>query len=204
MNRKPEHLWTTDAELLEFYNQRQTIPDEFDSVAKGWVTPAKNQLSCGSCAAFAGTSVVETCMLKAGARYNGLDLSEQFALNCGYNGVAMNGCNGAYPGSYVKWYRSNFDQGQGPHELNMPYQNANPSLTCPVPSSIPVFNAGARVVSVLGDDRCNEDKLKQLVFQYGAVESVIYASDASFQSYRGGVFQGCTSKSYNHAITVVG
>jgi hypothetical protein len=34
-------------------------------------------MSCGSCAAFAATGAHETCMLKAGARMNGLDLSEQ-------------------------------------------------------------------------------------------------------------------------------
>jgi len=50
------------------------------------VTPVKNQLSCGSCAAFAITGAHETCMLKAGARFNGLDLSEQQLIDCGFNG----------------------------------------------------------------------------------------------------------------------
>ena len=44
---------------------------------QGLVTPARDQMSCGSCAAFAATGAHETCMLKAGARMNGLDLSEQ-------------------------------------------------------------------------------------------------------------------------------
>jgi len=52
----------------------------------GLVTSVKNQMSCGSCAAFAITGVHEVCMLKAGARFNGLDLSEQQLLDCGYNG----------------------------------------------------------------------------------------------------------------------
>jgi len=111
-------------------------------------------------------------MLKAGARFDGLDLSEQFVVNCGYNGKSMIGCDGAHPGAYTKWYGKNFFQGQGPHELTMPYQNLNPSLTCPSSTSIPVFNPGARVVSVLGDDFCNEDKLKQLVFQVSIAASL--------------------------------
>ena len=43
-------------------------------------------MSCGSCAAFAATGAHETCMLVSGARFNGLDLSEQQLIDCGYNG----------------------------------------------------------------------------------------------------------------------
>ena len=49
------------------------------------VTSVKDQMSCGSCSAFATTSTHETCMLAAGARFNGLDLSEQFLIDCGFN-----------------------------------------------------------------------------------------------------------------------
>ena len=52
----------------------------------GLVTSVKNQESCGSCAAFAITGVHEACMLKGGARFNGLDLSEQYLIDCGYDG----------------------------------------------------------------------------------------------------------------------
>jgi C1A family cysteine protease len=51
----------------------------------GLVTAVKNQMSCGSCAAFAATGAHETCMLAGGARFNGLDLSEQYLIDCGYN-----------------------------------------------------------------------------------------------------------------------
>ena len=53
---------------------------------QGLITSVKNQESCGSCAAFAITGVHEACMLKGGARFNGLDLSEQYLIDCGYDG----------------------------------------------------------------------------------------------------------------------
>ena len=53
----------------------------------GLVTPAKDQMDCGSCVAFAGAAVMETCMVKAGAKLQGLDLSEQYLIDCGFNDV---------------------------------------------------------------------------------------------------------------------
>ena len=50
------------------------------------MTDAKNQGNCGSCAAFASGGLHETCMAKAGASLNGLDLSEQYLVDCGYDG----------------------------------------------------------------------------------------------------------------------
>ena len=52
----------------------------------GLVTPPKNQGACGSCAAFAAHGLHETCMLKAGAPFTNLDLSEQYIIDCGYDG----------------------------------------------------------------------------------------------------------------------
>ena len=52
----------------------------------GLVTIAKNQGNCGSCAAFAASGLHETCMAKAGAPTAKLDLSEQYLVDCGYDG----------------------------------------------------------------------------------------------------------------------
>jgi C1A family cysteine protease len=59
--------------------------NELPFLLLGLVTSVKNQMSCGSCAAFAITGAHETCMLAGGARFNGLDLSEQYLIDCGYN-----------------------------------------------------------------------------------------------------------------------
>jgi len=130
-------------------------------IFEGLVTPVKNQMSCGSCAAFAATGAHETCMLQAGARYNGLDLSEQMIIDCGYNGKDMDGCHGAHSGSYGKVF-ANILQGQSPHEVNYPYLDTVPKLTCPT-SKPAIYNSGALVMTPMEDFRCSETKLKLLV-----------------------------------------
>ena len=44
-------------------------------------------------------------MVKAGAKKDGLDISEQHAVDCGYKQNGANGCNGAQPGAYSKFYK---------------------------------------------------------------------------------------------------
>jgi len=198
----PESDRTTSPELLEFYKKmnRASVPSSYDARSLNLVTPPKNQQSCGSCAAFAATSVAETCMLSAGARMNGLDGSEQQLVDCGYDGGSMNGCHGAYPQAYPEWFAKN--GGQFYHEIDYPYLDVSPAKKCP--SNVKTYNSGAKVDKALVDLRCNEEKMKALVAQYGAVLTAIYASDDSFGNYAGGVYQGCSNKDINHAVTVVG
>jgi hypothetical protein len=126
----------------------------------GMTTPARSQKSCGSCAAFAATGLHETCMLKAGARMNGLDLSEQMVLDCGFNGQDMGGCQGGHSGSYGRVF-ANMLGGQSPHEVTYPYMDTQPALKCPTGKA--VYNSGALVKTVMEDYYCSEDKLKQQV-----------------------------------------
>jgi hypothetical protein len=74
---------------------RSYIPSTYDARNTGTITVPKNQMSCGSCAAFAATSVHETCLIKAGVSSRGMDLSEQQLVDCAYDGNGRNGCSGA-------------------------------------------------------------------------------------------------------------
>ena len=153
----------------------------------GIVTPPKNQMSCGSCAAFSATAVHETCMARVGTPTSGLDISEQQAIDCGYNGNSMNGCHGAYVTAYQGWMA-----GQGgtvSHEAQYPYQDRDPNLSC---QSNPKWDTGSKVTKAVLEYQCNEDRLKALVYQYGAVSTGIYASDSGFGNYKSGVFNGCS------------
>merc|ERR1712212_899894 len=183
---------------------RAYTPRSFSSKDKGWVTVAKSQGNCGSCAAFAATGLHETCMAKAGAPTRSLDLSEQYLVDCGYDGDSMNGCKGAWPSAYTKWFANN--GGVSPHEGAYPYLGKYPNLNCRKAKCVSKWNAGAKVVKSIYDWRCNENKLKQLVYQKGAVLVGLYASDDAFSAYDGrGVFDKCTrGQQMNHAVLVVG
>ena len=119
-------------------------------------------MTCGSCAAFAATGAHETCMLKAGARMNGLDLSEQMIIDCGYNGDDMNGCHGAHSGSYGRILAGKL-VGESPHEVTYPYLDNQPKLTCP--SGMTTYNSGALVKTPMEDFGCSEAKLMLLVIE---------------------------------------
>merc|ERR1719266_2869950 len=119
------------ARLNSIYDElsRASIPDEYNAVTAGIITEAKSQGSCGSCAAFAATTVHETCLIKAGTPFKGVDLAEQQLVDCGYNGHDMNGCNGANTGSYVEWM-VNTAKGQVNHEADYAYLDREPNLKC--------------------------------------------------------------------------
>ena len=110
-----------------------------------------------------------------------------------------NGCNGATIGAYQQYLAS--AGGTVSHEAQYPYLDRDPNLYC---ANKPKWNTGAKVSRAVIDYRCDEDKLKQLVYKYGAVATGIYASDPGFSNTYKGVFSGCSTKSINHAVTVVG
>merc|ERR1711963_30984 len=123
------------------FQDRLTIPAAYNSITEGLVTSPKNQGACGSCAAFAATGLHETSMVKAGATLSGLDLSEQYLVDCAYSTNGANGCNGAWPHIYSKWFHE--DGGVGLHETGYPYLGRNPKLNCDTAGSLPKWSSGA-------------------------------------------------------------
>jgi len=193
------------AAMNEIYRQiemdRQTVPDSYDSTEQGLVTPVKNQKSCGSCAAFAAHGLHETCLRKAEVPMKGLDLSEQYLIDCGFNGGSMNACKGAYPHSYSVWFANN--GGQSAHEGKYPYLDASPLKNCAKAKGLEWKN-GAKVDKAYYDYGSNEAKMKSLLVKYGAIAIALFASDHGFNNYKGGVFNGCTQTGINHAVLLVG
>merc|ERR1712135_239533 len=205
MPPESERINPPEKELESLYAMdRGYSPRAYFSVNEGLVTIAKNQGNCGSCAAFAATGLHETCMAKAGAATAKLDLSEQYLIDCGYNAGSMNACWGAWPHAYTDWFANN--GGVSPHEGHLPYLDKNPELNCRKAGRARKWKSGAKVVSSIKDFRCNEAKLKKMVFEQGAVLVSVYASDDQFSDYDGkGVVDQCTrGEKANHAVLVVG
>jgi len=179
----------------------QGLPRSFDARQKGIVTPVKNQKSCGSCSAFATVAMVETCLITSGAPKANMDLSEQQLVDCAYDNKAAFGCDGAYIRAYPDWLADK-NNGFVNHENHYAYLNNKPNLKC---QNVKPWKAGARVNESRTDNYGDDEKLKCLVSRYGAVVSVIYAGDQGFMDYKAGtVFNTCSNKAVNHAITVIG
>ena len=52
----------------------------------GLITSPKDQGQCGSCAAFAAGSIIETCLkVSAGGKLSAYDISEQHLIDCAYH-----------------------------------------------------------------------------------------------------------------------
>ena len=128
-------------------------------------------------------------MIKAGAKKKGLDLSEQYLIDCAYGKNGARGCNGAHPDAYTKYLTG--IGGHLPHENSYMYLGASPKLNC---KSAPkkMWNSGAKVTKGTVDWTCGASKLKSLIHSNGAVAVGVYASDNSFGTYKSGIYNGCT------------
>jgi len=181
-----------------FRYSRAAVPSSYSSVDLGLVSPVKAQKSCGSCSAFSNMAMVETCFKKVTGVFG--DYSEQQFVDCGYGKYGANGCNGAPIFSYVKWAAKSGESLT--HESTYPYLNTNPKLTCP--ANLKAYNQGAKVTDSYYSYKGDEETLKKLVHEHGAVVTAVKA-EGPFQDYSGGIFAGCPkSDSTDHAVTVVG
>jgi len=206
--RTPENLAKLAKVNEELAKMRDSIPDSFDSKDYGWVTTPKDQGTCGSCAAFASVGLFETSLAKVTGVTTGMDLSEQYLVDCAYEGdeatSAASGCNGATCDAYPKWFAAN--GGEAPHEDTYPYLGTSPKLNCDSAKDLTKYTAsgGNKVIKYQYLASCSEDTMKGLVATKGAVLTAIKADDTAFQNFQTGVFNECSSSVQNHAVLAVG
>merc|ERR1712241_12310 len=192
--------FTPDPESESFFEavrySRETVPASYNSVKRGYVSPVKDQGKCGSCVAFATMALVEICFKKEVGVFG--DYSEQHFVDCAYDGINNNGCNGATLQGYAKWLKEKSPKLA--HETTYPYKATQ--QTCP--TTYKQFYQGVSTSGAYWTESGDEATLKKLVAKHGAVVTGVAAA-GPFSQYKGGIFAGCNSgQREDHAVTVVG
>jgi hypothetical protein len=148
-------------------------------------------------------ATLEVCLAKVKAIQS--DYAEQEFIDCAYDNKNALGCNGAYIQAYFNWANQSLTKPNLASELEYPYLNTKPRLSCPPETPLPSYNRGARMVGTWFTYDGDEELMKKLVYTHGAVVTAYNAKDDSF-AYAGGVYAGCAPEENenNHAVAVVG
>jgi len=195
---EPEDWWVNAK--FDLCKPRDDLPDAFDwrNEVEGGLTSVKNQGSCGSCWAF-GTVAPLECNIKIKHGVE-VDLSEQWLVSCNQDGYS---CSGGW------WCHDYFmengktdpcgDSGAVLEEY-FPYVAYNAPCNCPYPHDYFIEDW-----AYVGEpyEVPPVDSIKQAIYDYGPV-SVAVCVNSAFGAYTGGVFNGPTCHSINHAVALVG
>ena len=129
---------------------------------------------------------------------NGVDISEQHLLDCGYQKHGW-GCEGASGIAYAGFY--NEEGKEMVQEDTYPYVMKINNYECQQKT---YWNPGYKIDKAVWDYECSDEKMMKLIYQYGAISTGLGAIDYGFYFYKEGVFDNCTATKTNHAVVVVG
>jgi len=188
-NTEPENHQVDSSKIPIQYVEEDSLAasvDSIDWVAKGGVTPVKDQGACGSCWAFSTMAVVEA-VFKIGTGIT-LNLAEQQLVDCDTDD---HGCAGGDVTRALRWLESN----AACTTASYPYM-ATEGI-CKSCSSANVKVGGVNLVPPQ-----SESALASALG--GSPVSVSVYADSAWQHYSSGVlytYRGC---SHNHAVLAVG
>lgn len=172
-----------------------------------YVSPVKNQGSCGSCWAFATTATAESATqialndpIASGNAYN---LSEQVMLTCSGAGS----CNGGYVTSASSYIANTGLLREDPAGC---YAYNTSSTTCPNPTSYPGCDQTRYRIDSWSGVSANVEALKNALNNYGPLVATYAVYNDFYRYYSGGVYEATScDQAVNplvgyHAVSVVG
>ncbi|XP_070508332.1 cathepsin L-like peptidase [Chironomus tepperi] len=167
-------------------------PPELNLVKAGLVNPIQDQKKCGSCWTYAAAGVAEGVLLRKGIKTR---LSEQNLVDCSKNG-GNSGCNGGDAYYALKYIASS---GIAAYD-DYPYTARSGKCRASSVQKVPLKLGSIKYERLRG----NENRLKDIVANYGPVAVAIRAAD-SFMNYESGVYNNpkC-SRNLDHAVLLVG
>eukprot|EP00768_Dysnectes_brevis_P000982 gnl/Dysnectes_brevis/1233_a1377_3100.p1 GENE.gnl/Dysnectes_brevis/1233_a1377_3100~~gnl/Dysnectes_brevis/1233_a1377_3100.p1 ORF type:complete len:381 (+),score=114.80 gnl/Dysnectes_brevis/1233_a1377_3100:43-1185(+) len=187
----------------QFASSNTAVPSSYCLLEDGYLTPVRDQGSCGSCWAFATVNSLETNLLYVGSG-QALDLAEQTLVDC----VEDNsGCQGGSIPNTVDYV---FAHGV-PYEAEQPYKDRETSLSCPAEYDEEVYpcTSDTNIISSTGSI-VPASSIKNAILS--GLNLIMYydASDA-FSSYSSGVYRDTTcfqgtvgNYQGNHFMSLVG
>lgn len=173
-------------------NEHEKLPKSIDYRKLGYVTPIRNQGSCGSCWAFSSAGALEGQLMKTTGQL--LELSPQNLVDC----VKENdGCGGGYMTNAFNYVNNN--QGIDSEEA---YPYVGEDQPC-------AYNKSGKAAACRGYkevQKGSEKALTSAVAKVGPVSVGIDAMQSTFQFYKRGVYYdpNCDKENINHAVLAVG
>merc|ERR1712032_1181045 len=176
----------------EPFTKLTDVADSIDWVAKGAVTPVKNQQQCGSCWAFSSTGSLEGAMFVATGKL--ISLSEEDLVQC--NSITDHGCQGGLMDNAFNWVQQNGICSESAY----PYTSGGGVTGSCKKGCSPV-------VSITGhtDVPSKDESALQAAVSKQPVSVAIEADKSAFQLYSGGILDNSAcGTNLDHGVLVVG
>ena len=179
---------------------KNAAPDAWDWREKGYVSPVKDQGSCGSCWAFSTVGNLEGLYYKE--KQTMVTLSEQMLVDCD---TYDSGCNGGLMENTFTWLKEN---GGIMTHTDYPYKGRKGTCQSDETKYVDMQITG---YTKLGSgsstwDPVDEDEIKEFLYETGPLAVALNANP--LQTYTGGILDKtssqCPTSGMNHAVTMVG